>query len=982
MKVLIVSGCLFVAVVVILAICGVLKRENVKLAYYSRVPLLAALVLLLIGPISIYSPLKHLMGNAFLAYGFWQLTLTSAISFLAAFLFASIYRNIEYNGRERFLGIPLVLGASEVERASHVLSNKGSPIETSNEGATLALAGDASKPSTWVEFVRQIFLEQPTAPNCWGRLKNVWHVTFAVAIGLSPPLCVLWHSAGQEAWTARGPAGYAAIGLGFVLACVFLLLATILTDRVAPTKLQIPGMYGIDLTGLLGKAKPGKISIWIGKKVPLGPGYASEDPDHPKSHLIHPGHVQLTFATVTMAIFYGIIYWWSLYVGPVSKSGNTLPTVAYVVFVIGFVTSIIAFLTFLLDYYHAPSTLVSGAFLILIYSLPTHVPASFQAVPSTADPAPLPTLSEILSTRIERAKKKWPITTETGKPGRRESVLIVVTAPGGGIHAAAWTARVLTGLHKLYGQPFDDSLGIISGISGGGMGAWVYVDALSRESEEAIAGVNTIAQSSSLDAVAWGLAFPDLIRSVNPFPWSPDDRGRVLEQTWEARLENWKPEAARERCTTLGQLALRASEGTIPLIAWTTTDVVTGNRVVLAPVADGVGAPETTINLYKELRQLGKDHSFDLQAATATRLAATFPYVTPIVGLEHSVTGTGTSDSPELKASAKKLSQLRCIDGGYFDNEGLITAVNCIAKFLTDLEQGSGDPRPIDRIILLRIEPSPPDPSDANASTLEDSGIDLVMSALGPLLALANVRSASQSERGNLEAQLLSRASENAADLAKATTTEIQKHLNDLGLSETDVKTMLWTTDWKHQVFGEADLEKSKKLLSAALKMAHSNNKPDAKPQEHPFLSPSISETAVQALDWWKSKSITAEHDIEDLSKQLVEFTNLPWDKQSEAMKQNVYPILDDLRGRTRANSVRQIVIEQVTVPFKIHDKTTPPPLSWALSPKEARNYDAAWTNLLKMRDPANLDSTANPMRSLDRVFVGTLQQPVPQTPQ
>jgi len=65
-----------------------------------------------------------------------------------------------------------------------------------------------------------------------------------------------------------------------------------------------------------------------------------------------------------------------------------------------------------------------------------------------------------------------------GKPG---SAVIVVAASGGGIKAAAWTTRVLTGLEESNPRIFGGSIRLISAVSGGSVGAMYFVQRVRRE---------------------------------------------------------------------------------------------------------------------------------------------------------------------------------------------------------------------------------------------------------------------------------------------------------------------------------------------------------------------------------------------------------------------------------------------------------------------------------------------------------------------
>jgi hypothetical protein len=59
--------------------------------------------------------------------------------------------------------------------------------------------------------------------------------------------------------------------------------------------------------------------------------------------------------------------------------------------------------------------------------------------------------------------------------------IILVAAPGGGIQAAAWTARVLTGLEEMCAETFTRSLKLLSGVSGGSVGIMYFVTAYQLE---------------------------------------------------------------------------------------------------------------------------------------------------------------------------------------------------------------------------------------------------------------------------------------------------------------------------------------------------------------------------------------------------------------------------------------------------------------------------------------------------------------------
>src|SRR5690606_23413477 len=92
--------------------------------------------------------------------------------------------------------------------------------------------------------------------------------------------------------------------------------------------------------------------------------------------------------------------------------------------------------------------------------------------------------------------------------------VVLIAAAGGGIQAAAWTARVLSGieayaLERGQADAWRNSLRLLSGVSGGSVGIYYYADRWNDPPEKTAQQLEEVfeaASSSSLEAVAWGLA--------------------------------------------------------------------------------------------------------------------------------------------------------------------------------------------------------------------------------------------------------------------------------------------------------------------------------------------------------------------------------------------------------------------------------------------------------------------------------------------
>jgi hypothetical protein len=238
-------------------------------------------------------------------------------------------------------------------------------------------------------------------------------------------------------------------------------------------------------------------------------------------------------------------------------------------------------LSFLLDRFRAPVVPAIVAVSFALYAL-AGADHFFSLRPPTAA---LPSAAAEDLALVD----SWFAADAAGTPPRP---IVVVAAAGGGITASAWTAAVLSGLASGEGgEEFLASLKVISGVSGGAVGAIYFLDRLPpvpmasmrRLNGATTAAIRAAASASSLDAVGWGLAYPDLLRTLLSFPfatvWPELDRGAALEASWRRRLADpaSPPTLARWRADALA--------GRKPLVVLGATAVETGERVELATLA-------------------------------------------------------------------------------------------------------------------------------------------------------------------------------------------------------------------------------------------------------------------------------------------------------------------------------------------------------------------------------------------------------------
>src|SRR5262249_36086746 len=135
----------------------------------------------------------------------------------------------------------------------------------------------------------------------------------------------------------------------------------------------------------------------------------------------------------------------------------------------------------------------------------------------------------------------------------------------------------------------------------------------------------------------------------------------------------------------------------------------------------------------------------DVPVLRAARLAATFPYVSPMAKALWSELVTGGGELPGDHLG----------DGGYYDSLGVVTLIDWLRQLK---ELGEQNPR----VLVIRIEPFPADDLTKVASTGASvrarqghATQGWLYEALGPLVTMMNVRSASQVARGDLELELI-----------------------------------------------------------------------------------------------------------------------------------------------------------------------------------------------------------------------------------
>ncbi|MBY3489438.1 patatin-like phospholipase family protein [Rhizobium laguerreae] len=282
--------------------------------------------------------------------------------------------------------------------------------------------------------------------------------------------------------------------------------------------------------------------------------------------------------------------------------------------------------------------------------------------------------------------------------------VFVVTAEGGGLYAAYFTAAVLGALQDTCPR-FGPHVFAISGVSGGSLGAAVYAS-LASEAVQPLSACNfdavkdqglkeratKILGQEILTPLMAGTLFYDFFSSVLPFSIPALDRGRVFDDAIE-RLWSGQPSGG---LLSLPMHKAWRPDGMAPALILNTYDLTGYGPVSVAPFRLNLGVVGDFYEAATDysLNDLHGSYPNDIRVSTAVGLSARFPIVTPEGTYARSVLYTKPGSPPGPPSSENHIERtevLRFVDGGYFDNNG----AGAIYSLLTSLHQArSRDPCP------------------------------------------------------------------------------------------------------------------------------------------------------------------------------------------------------------------------------------------------------------------------------------------------
>lgn len=249
----------------------------------------------------------------------------------------------------------------------------------------------------------------------------------------------------------------------------------------------------------------------------------------------------------------------------------------------------------------------------------------------------------------------------------------LVSAEGGGVRAAYWTARTLAQLNQLTVGEFSRHVFVYSGVSGGSLGITVFEDAARHAGANAPRATQQVEDFLGRDYLS-----PLLSRAVITEPlWQllgpaagVVPRDVAFERQWDS---DWRQVSGSGLFTQpfLHAYGVRADRAR-PILILNATNVETGKRLLIANWSPAVARTDFLEPLVLDGV---RETLADVTVAEAVHLSARFPYVSPPASLQMRIPGEAAD-----QFAVKRWG--RAVDGGYFDNSAGLAVRDIFGELL------------------------------------------------------------------------------------------------------------------------------------------------------------------------------------------------------------------------------------------------------------------------------------------------------------
>jgi hypothetical protein len=300
------------------------------------------------------------------------------------------------------------------------------------------------------------------------------------------------------------------------------------------------------------------------------------------------------------------------------------------------------------------------------------------------------------STHIEQDRAQTLIALENWKnkfEGKEKPKMVFICVSGGGKRAALWTLNALQTADSLTKGKLTENAMLITGASGGLIGASYFRELKLREKQEG--KINPYASihrqkisTDNLNPLIFSLLANDLFVGFTKFQYGGEEYVRDRGYTFEDQLNQ-----ITERLMDKPVKSYLHSElqSVIPMMILAPTVVNDGRKIYISALpVSYMNSDLLNYKTYTNPKISGTDFSYlfkeqqgdSLRFLSALRMSATFPYITP---------NTTLPTNPPIEI----------MDAGISDNFGLTDAVRFLYAFREWIEENTSG------IIVLSIRDSP-----------------------------------------------------------------------------------------------------------------------------------------------------------------------------------------------------------------------------------------------------------------------------------
>ena len=336
--------------------------------------------------------------------------------------------------------------------------------------------------------------------------------------------------------------------------------------------------------------------------------------------------------------------------------------------------------------------------------------------------------------------------------GAKGHPVVVITMAGGGIQAAAWPLVALDRLERQV-PDFHNSVVLLSGVSGGSVGAMYYTGAYQNDHTHLTGTAADCGLWSSLSPIMVAAVRDELIKAALPIEFLRGgrsvlrDRGFALEQS--LRYIACKHEMHPLAEATLDNWGVDTWKGIRPALIMNGTVVETGERMAFSTVPCEIDSPGAV--------EFSRRYNADIGIETAARLSATFPFVSPAARpavIDSPVRIGGAYPKTDISPGAENRgvfpqggSYHHVVDGGYFEGSGMVGAITWLNEACEQLSEIAANDdaaktyRLPTNLILLQMSGFPERPASENRAVDQgEHSHGTLFDIVAPIEAVVGIR--------------------------------------------------------------------------------------------------------------------------------------------------------------------------------------------------------------------------------------------------